>query len=50
LLLCKVFPPGVTAAPEAPEAARQALSEMGPLSRDEKITALIFSAMVAARM
>jgi len=48
LLIYKLFPPGVTATPGAPAAARQALTEMGPLSRDEKVTALIFSLMVVA--
>lgn len=41
-----LFPPGVDETPDAPLAARKALSELGPLSRDERITALIFVLMV----
>jgi len=47
-LLFRVFPPGVTDTPEAPAAARQQLREMGPLSRDEWVTALTFGVMVGA--
>lgn len=47
-LLYRLFPPGVTATPDAPRAAREALAAMGPLSRDERITALVFGAMVCA--
>jgi DASS family divalent anion:Na+ symporter len=43
-----VFPPGVTATPDAPHAARAALREMGPLARDEWITAIIFGLMIFA--
>jgi divalent anion:Na+ symporter, DASS family len=46
LLLYKLFPPGVTATPEAPAMARNALREMGPLTRDEWIVAAIFAVMV----
>ena len=48
LLLYRLFPPGVTHTPDAPRAARQALATMGGLSRDEKITAVVFGLMVAA--
>jgi len=46
LLLYRLFPPGVTATPEAPAAARKELREMGPLSRDEWIVAVAFAFMV----
>jgi DASS family divalent anion:Na+ symporter len=46
LLLYKIFPPEVKATPEAPEAARKALAEMGPLSVQEKIVAATFVVMV----
>jgi DASS family divalent anion:Na+ symporter len=45
-LLSRLFPPGVGATPEAPAAARKALAELGPLSRDEWITAIAFVLMV----
>lgn len=41
------FPPGVGKTPEAPLAARKALAELGPLSRDEWITAFAFLIMVS---
>lgn len=47
-LLYKCFPPDVTATPEAPGIARQALAVMGPLSRDEKVTGVIFAVMISA--
>lgn len=47
LLVAKIFPPRVGATPEAPKAARKELAGMGPMSRDERITAVIFAAMVA---
>jgi DASS family divalent anion:Na+ symporter len=47
LLVSKLFPPRVGATPEAPAAARAELAGMGPLSRDEWITALTFALMVA---
>jgi DASS family divalent anion:Na+ symporter len=47
LLVSKLFPPGVGATPEAPKAARAELGTMGPMSRDERITALVFALMVA---
>ncbi|MCC7487336.1 MAG: DASS family sodium-coupled anion symporter [Burkholderiales bacterium] len=47
LLVARLFPPGVGATPEAPAAARAELAVMGPLSRDEWITAVTFAVMVA---
>ena len=46
-LVAKIFPPGVGNTPEAPAAARAELAAMGPMSRDERITALVFALMVA---
>ncbi len=46
LLVAKVFPPGVGATPEAPAAARKELAGMGPMTRDEWITAGVFALMV----
>jgi divalent anion:Na+ symporter, DASS family len=43
----RLFPPGVGKTPEAPVAARKALVELGPLSRDEWITAVAFVLMVS---
>ncbi|KAB2890512.1 MAG: DASS family sodium-coupled anion symporter [Desulfobulbaceae bacterium] len=48
LLLFRLFPPGISATPDAPWAARESLRTMGPLSRDEKITAVVFGLMVIA--
>jgi len=48
LLLFRAFPPGVKETPNAPQAARDTLSEMGPLSRDEWITAVVFILMITA--
>jgi divalent anion:Na+ symporter, DASS family len=45
-VLYKLFPPGVTATPEAPKAARNALRSMGPLTRDEWVVAIAFAFMV----
>jgi len=47
LLIAKIFPPRVGATPDAPAAARKELAGMGPMSRDERITAVVFAAMVA---
>ena len=47
LLVGKLFPPRVGATPEAPPAARKELAAMGPLSRDERITAVTFAVMVS---
>lgn len=38
-VLYRAFPPELTATPQAPAEAERRLAEMGPLSRDEKITA-----------
>jgi divalent anion:Na+ symporter, DASS family len=46
-LLARFFPPGVGATPEAPAAARKSLAELGPLSREEWITATAFLFMVS---
>jgi DASS family divalent anion:Na+ symporter len=46
-LIARLFPPGVGETPEAPAAARKALAELGPLSREERITAIAFVLMVA---
>jgi divalent anion:Na+ symporter, DASS family len=46
-LLARLFPPGVGETPEAPIAARAALAALGPLARDEWITAVAFVLMVA---
>jgi divalent anion:Na+ symporter, DASS family len=45
-IVSRLFPPGVTKTPAAPLAARRELSELGPLSRDERITAVAFILMV----
>jgi DASS family divalent anion:Na+ symporter len=47
LLVAKLFPPRVGATPDAPAAARMDLAGMGPMSRDEWITAGTFVVMVA---
>ena len=47
LMLYKVIKPEVTATPEAPAAARQALRALGPLTRDERIVAATCIVMVA---
>ena len=47
LLVAKLFPPGVGKTPDAPKAALKALGRLGPLSRDELITAGTFLVMVA---
>jgi divalent anion:Na+ symporter, DASS family len=47
LLIFKLFPPRVGKTPEAPAAARAELDRMGPLSREEWITAVTFAVMVA---
>ncbi|KDD74961.1 sodium:sulfate symporter, partial [Helicosporidium sp. ATCC 50920] len=38
-LLYALYPPRVTRTPDAPAAARAQLAQLGPLSRDEKVTA-----------
>ena len=47
LFVARLFPPGVGATPEAPAAARAEIAGMGPMSRDEWITAVTFVVMVA---
>jgi DASS family divalent anion:Na+ symporter len=46
LVLTRLFPPGTTAASDAPAIAREELRTMGSLSRDEWIVALTFVVMV----
>jgi DASS family divalent anion:Na+ symporter len=46
-LVARLFPPGVRETPEAPVAARKELAGLGPLSRDEWITAVAFALMVS---
>lgn len=50
VILSRAFPPGVRATPDAPAAARTALAAMGPLSREERITAVAFVLMVSGWM
>src|SRR6478735_11701469 len=42
LIVAKLFPPGIGKTPEAPKAARAELAVMGRMSRDERLTAVIF--------
>ena len=46
-VVARFFPPGVGETPDAPVAARKALAALGPLSRDERITAAVFALMVS---
>ena len=46
-VVARIFPPGVGETPEAPVAARKALAALGPLSRDERITAAVFALRVS---
>jgi DASS family divalent anion:Na+ symporter len=46
LILLRLFPPGVSATPDAPAIARKELKTMGRLSRSEWIVAVTFAAMV----
>jgi len=46
-LIARWFPPGIGKTPEAPGLARKALADLGPLSREEWITAVAFILMVA---
>ena len=46
-VVARLFPPGVGATPEAPAAAKKALADLGPLSREERITAVAFILMVS---
>ncbi|HEV2395895.1 MAG TPA: DASS family sodium-coupled anion symporter [Candidatus Sulfotelmatobacter sp.] len=45
-VVARLFPPGIRETPDAPIAASRALSGLGPLSRDEWITAFAFVLMV----
>ena len=45
-LVARIFPPGIGQTPDAPVAARKELAALGPLKRDEWITAGIFAFMV----
>lgn len=44
--LYKIFPPELKETPEAMQSARNVLQDMGPMSRKEKITLLVFTGMV----
>ena len=46
-VVARLFPPGVGKTPDAPVAAREAIAALGPLSREEWITAVTFVLMVA---
>jgi divalent anion:Na+ symporter, DASS family len=46
-IIARLFPPGVRDTPDAPLAARKTLATLGPLSRDEWITAIAFALMVS---
>jgi divalent anion:Na+ symporter, DASS family len=46
-LIARLFPPGVGSTPDAPAAARRALAQLGPLSREAWITAVAFVVMVS---
>lgn len=41
-LLFRLFPPGVTHTPDATRLAREELTRMGPMGRDEKLTLAVF--------
>ncbi len=43
LVIYKAYPPGETRTTDAPAAARESLRQLGRLSRDEKIVAVIFT-------
>ncbi|HEV2156822.1 DASS family sodium-coupled anion symporter [Bradyrhizobium sp.] len=45
-VVTRIFPPGVGQTPDAPVAARKELATLGPLKRDEWITAGIFAFMI----
>ena len=46
-LVARLFPPRAKSTPEAPAAARKALAELGPLTREEWITAIAFVLMLS---
>ena len=45
-IVARIFPPGIGQTPDAPVAARKELAALGPLKRDEWITAGIFAFMI----
>jgi len=45
-LIARLFPPGTKSTGDAPAAARKALAQLGPLSREEWITAIAFVLML----
>ena len=45
-ILQRIMSPEVTKTPDAPAAAKRALTALGPLSRDERIVAATFLGMV----
>ena len=46
-VVARLYPPRVGRTPEAAAAARKELATLGPLSRDERITAVAFAVMVS---
>ncbi|WP_297691076.1 DASS family sodium-coupled anion symporter [uncultured Eudoraea sp.] len=46
MVLYKLFPPEIKHTPEAPEMARKALHEMGPMSKQERIMGITFFGMI----
>ncbi len=46
-VIARLYPPRVGKTPEAAVAARKALATLGPLSRDERVTAVAFAVMVS---
>ena len=46
IVIYKVFPPEIKKTPDAPKIAEDALKQMGPMSKDEKIMAGVFIGMV----
>jgi len=46
-VVARMFPPGIGETPDAPVAARKELLALGPISRDEWITAVAFALMVS---
>ncbi len=46
-IVARLFSPDIGETPDAPVAARKALAGLGPLSRDERITSVVFVLMVS---
>lgn len=46
MVLYRIYPPKVKKTPEAPVFARERLEEMGRMSRDEVVTAIVFALLV----